>query len=52
VARILARGVRDGDVVAANALRILRHELRRRNTNRAITLPLRSKQAQRLIEEY
>jgi hypothetical protein len=52
VAHVLARGVRDGEVIAADALRILRHELRRRNTNKAIKLPLRSKEAQRVIEEY
>jgi hypothetical protein len=52
VAHVLARGVRDGEVVATDALRILRHELRRRNTNKAITLPLRSKEAQRVIQEY
>lgn len=52
VAHVLARGVRAGEVVPADALRILRHELRRRNTNKAITLPLRSKEAQRVIEQY
>jgi hypothetical protein len=52
VAIVLARGVRDTDVVPADALRILRHELRRRTTNRAIKMPLRSKQAQRVIDEY
>ncbi len=52
VANVLARGVRETEVVPADALRILRHELRRRNTNRAIKMPLRSKEAQRVIDEY
>ena len=52
VAHVLARGVRDAEVVAVDALRILRHELRRRNTNQAIKLPLRSREAQRVIDEY
>ncbi|RKQ86067.1 hypothetical protein C8N24_4076 [Solirubrobacter pauli] len=52
VAHVLARGVRDEEVAPADALRILRHELRRRNTNRALKLPLRSKEAQRVIDEY
>lgn len=52
VAHVLARGVRDDEVLAADALRILRHELRRRNTNKAIKLPLRSREAQRVIDEY
>ena len=52
VAHVLSRGVRDGEVVAADALRILRHELRRRNTNKAIKLPMRSREAQRVIDEY
>ena len=52
VAFVLARGVREGEVAAADALRILRHELRRRNTGKAITLPLRSREAQRVIDEY
>jgi hypothetical protein len=52
VPHVLARGVRDGEVVSADALRILRHELRRRNTNKAISLPLRSREAERVIDEY
>jgi hypothetical protein len=52
VAHVLARAVRDGEVIAADALRILRHELRRRNTNKAIKLPMRSREAQRVIDEY
>ncbi len=37
-------------MAAADALRILRHELRRRNTNQA--LKTRSTEAQRVIDEY
>jgi hypothetical protein len=52
VAHVLARGVRDGELVAADALRILRHELRRRNTNRAEQIEIRSTEAQRVIDLY
>jgi hypothetical protein len=52
VAHVLARGVRENEVAPADALRIPRHELRRRNTNKALKLPLRSKEAQRVIDEY
>jgi hypothetical protein len=52
VAHVLAQGVRDGEVAAADALRILRHELRRRNTNRAQKIATRSTEAQRVIEHY
>jgi hypothetical protein len=48
----LARGVRNGEVNAADALRVLRHELRRRNTNRKLTITPRSLEAQRAIERY
>jgi hypothetical protein len=52
VANVLARAVRDGEVAAADALRILRHELRRRNTNQAQKIATRSTEAQRVIEHY
>jgi hypothetical protein len=52
VAHVLARAVRDGELVAADALRILRHELRRRNTNQALNIATRSAEAQRVIDEY
>jgi hypothetical protein len=52
IAHALARAVRDGEVVPADALRILRHELRRRNTNRALTIETRSVDAQRSIDGY
>ncbi len=52
VAHVLAQAARDGEVAAADALRILRHELRRRNTNRAQKIATRSTEAQRVIEDY
>jgi hypothetical protein len=35
-----------------DALRIIRHELRRRNTNRALTIVPRSTEAQRVVDIY
>ena len=52
VAHVLARAVRDKDVAAADALRILRHEMRRRNTNHALSIVVRSTEAERVIEKY
>jgi len=52
VAHVLARAVRDDDLVAADALRILRHELRRRNTNQALKIATRSTEAQRVIDKH
>jgi hypothetical protein len=52
VAHVLSRAVRDGEMVSADALRLLRHELRRRNTNRAQTIAIRSTEAQRVIDQY
>jgi hypothetical protein len=52
VAHVLARAVRDGELLAADALRILRHELRRRNVNRALQIEIRSVEAQRVIDHY
>jgi hypothetical protein len=51
-ADVLARAVRDGEVEAADALRILRHELRRRNTNSTLRLKIRSVGAQASIDKY
>lgn len=48
----LARGVREGQVEAADALRVIRHELRRRNTNSKLRIVRRSTEAQRVIDEY
>lgn len=52
VAHVLAQAVRAGEVAAADALRILRHELRRRNTNQAQKIATRSTEAQRVIDHY
>jgi hypothetical protein len=52
VAHVLARAVRDGEVNPIDATRILKHELRRLNTNRSHTLPVRSRGAQASIEKY
>ncbi len=52
VAHALARAVREGDVNAVDASRILRHELRRLNTNRAHKITIRSARAQASIEKY
>jgi hypothetical protein len=52
VAHVLARGVRDGEVNPIDASRILKHELRRLNTNRSHTLEVRSHGAQASIEKY
>jgi len=52
VAHVLARAVRDDEVMPSDALRILKHELRRLNTNRSHKLPVRSHGAQASIERY
>ena len=52
VADVLARAVRKGELEPADVLRILRHELRRRNTNRAQKIPTRSTEAHRVIDDY
>ncbi len=52
VAHVLARAVREGEVDAVDALRILRHELRRRNTNSTPRIKLRSVGAQASIDKY
>lgn len=52
VAHVLARAVRDDEVNAVDALRILKHELRRLNTNRSHLLSTRSTGAQARIEKY
>ncbi len=52
IAHVLARAVRDDELVTTDALRILRHELRRRNTNQALKIATRSTEAQRVIDEY
>jgi hypothetical protein len=52
VADVLARAVRDGEIEATDALRILRHELRRRNTNASFRIERRSSGAQASIDKY
>jgi len=49
---VLARGVVAGEVEATDALRVLRHELRRMNVNRALYAPFRSVGAQAAIDRY
>lgn len=52
MAHVLAQAVRADEVAASDALRILRHELRRRNTNKSQTIPTRSVKAQAAIDHY
>lgn len=52
LAHVLARGVRDGEMHTVDAGRVIRHELRKLNTNKAHLLPIRSVEAQRIIERY
>ena len=52
VANVLARAVRDGEVEAVDALRILKHELRTRNTKKAQKIATRSQEAQRVMDLY
>ena len=42
LAVVLAQGVRDGIVHPVDALRVVKHEMRRRNTNKHASLPFRS----------
>jgi len=48
----LAQGVREGHVDASDALRVLRHELRRRNTNKTSTIARRSEAAHAVVTSY
>lgn len=52
LASVLSRGVREGELDAADALRVLRHELRRINTGRAEAAPKRSVKAQTVIDKH
>ena len=52
VAHVLAQAVRQDDVDATDALRILRHELRRRNTGTKMTIRPRSHAAQTSVDKY
>ena len=52
LAAVLAEAVRTGSLQAADALRVIRHEMRGRNTNKKSTLPYRSSRAQAVIDDY
>ena len=52
LAHVLDRAVRDGEVGVPDALRVLRHELRRRTTNKKLKIPTRSLGAQAVIDKY
>lgn len=52
VAHALSRAVRNGEVEQIDALRILKHELRRLNTNKSHMLKVRSVGAQASIDKY
>jgi hypothetical protein len=52
VAAVLAAAYRNEDIEAEDALRIIRHELRRLQTNKKLGIPQRSKQAEKVIREY
>ena len=51
VAHVISRAVRDGEIEASDALRILRHELRRR-TNASLRIARRSNGAQASVDTY
>lgn len=48
----LAQGVREGQVDVSDALRVLRHELRRRNTNKKTAILRRSEAAHAVVVSY
>jgi hypothetical protein len=52
LASVLAQAVREAKVPATVALRVIKHEMRRRNTNKKSRLPYRSTAAQRVIDDY
>lgn len=52
LAHVLARGVRAEELEAVVALRVLKHELRRLNTNTTMGIPRRSLAAQASVEKY
>ncbi len=52
VAHAVARAFRDGELPATDALSVIKHELRRLNTNRKQEIPTRSTEAQRVIDTY
>jgi hypothetical protein len=52
MAAVLAQAVREGRILATDALRVIKHEMRRRNTNQKHKLPYRSARAQAVIDDY
>ena len=52
LAAVLARAAIGGEVVATDALRVIKHELRTRNTNKALLAPYRSRGAQEVLDRY
>ena len=51
VAAVLADGVREGRIPWTDAARIIRADLRSRQTNKKLKIPYRSVEAQRVIDE-
>lgn len=49
---MLTRAVASGEVDRVDAMRIIKHELRTRNTNRALKASRRSRGAQDVIDAY
>jgi hypothetical protein len=52
LAALLAEAVRDGRIRATDALRVIKHEMRRRNTNGTVLIEHRSARAQAVIDAY
>ncbi len=52
LAAALARAANVGEVAVADAMRVICHELRRRNTNKALLAPYRSEAAQEVIDRF
>jgi hypothetical protein len=52
LANVLARAVREGEIEVSDARRVLRHELRRRNTNASLRIERRSQAAPASIHKY
>jgi hypothetical protein len=52
LAAALARAAGSGEVAATDVLRVIKHELRRRNTKKALLAPYRSRRAQDVLERY
>lgn len=52
LAHVLARGVRDQELEATVALTVIKHELRKLNTNKTMGLPRRSLAAQASVEKH